>query len=79
MMARLLLLVVAGYRRWISPALPPHCRFEPSCSTYAMEAIREHGAARGSWLALRRITRCHPWNGGGIDPVPTSAERKSAL
>ena len=68
--ARLLLALVGVYQRWISPALGPHCRFAPSCSTYAAEAVVAHGALRGSWLALRRIARCHPFHPGGHDPVP---------
>jgi putative membrane protein insertion efficiency factor len=70
--ARLLLALVGGYRRWISPLLGPRCRFAPSCSAYAAQALAEHGAARGSWLAVRRIARCHPFHPGGYDPVPTS-------
>ena len=69
-MARVLMAVVTGYRRFVSPLLPPRCRFEPSCSAYAVEALREHGAARGLWLATRRLARCHPFNPGGYDPVP---------
>jgi len=58
------------YQRVLSPLLGPRCRFHPSCSHYAIEAIERHGAARGSWLAVRRIARCHPLNEGGVDPVP---------
>ncbi len=58
------------YKRWISPMLPPACRFEPTCSVYAIEAVELHGALRGSWLALRRLLRCHPFRRGGFDPVP---------
>lgn len=65
-----LFLVIRTYQLLIAPLLPPACRFEPSCSRYAIEALREHGALRGSWLALRRIGRCHPWGGSGYDPVP---------
>jgi putative membrane protein insertion efficiency factor len=72
MPARLLILLVRGYQRFISPLLGPRCRFYPSCSAYAVESLRTHGAARGSWLALRRLLRCHPWNPGGLDPVPPS-------
>jgi putative membrane protein insertion efficiency factor len=68
--ARVLVGVIGVYRRWISPALPRHCRFEPTCSAYALAALREHGARRGTALALRRIGRCHPFNPGGVDPVP---------
>jgi len=73
-----LLAVVRFYQRAISPAFPPRCRFYPSCSAYALEAIELHGAARGSWLALRRVCRCHPWNAGGVDPVPRPGEQHSS-
>ena len=69
-MTRLLVLLIRFYQRWISPALGERCRFAPSCSHYAVGALREHGALKGSWLAARRIGRCHPWNAGGHDPVP---------
>ena len=59
-----------GYKRWLSPLLPPACRFHPSCSEYASEAIEIYGVWRGSWLALRRLSRCHPFSKGGFDPVP---------
>jgi putative membrane protein insertion efficiency factor len=68
--ARLVVFLIGIYQRVISPALPRRCRFEPSCSAYAIEAVREHGALRGLGLGLRRISRCHPWNPGGLDPVP---------
>jgi putative membrane protein insertion efficiency factor len=67
---RLLLAFIAFYRRFISPALPPACRYTPSCSEYAAEAVRTHGAWRGTGLALRRLARCHPFGGHGHDPVP---------
>jgi len=67
---RVLLLPIRFYRRFISPALPPTCRFHPSCSTYAVEALTVHGPLRGSWLAIRRLGRCGPWHPGGLDPVP---------
>lgn len=69
-LARVLLAIVRFYRTAISPALPPSCRYTPSCSAYAVEAIELHGALRGSWLALRRLLRCHPFHAGGYDPVP---------
>jgi len=65
-----LLAIIRVYQRLISPLLGPHCRFYPSCSAYAAEALQTHGPVRGSWLALRRISRCHPLNAGGNDPVP---------
>jgi uncharacterized protein len=68
--ARVLMTVITGYRRFISPLLGARCRFAPSCSAYALEAVHEHGALRGTWLAVRRIGRCHPFNPGGFDPVP---------
>jgi putative membrane protein insertion efficiency factor len=58
------------YRLVVSPVLPPACRFLPTCSAYAMEAIERHGAAKGAWLAMRRLLRCHPFHAGGYDPVP---------
>lgn len=69
-MRPLLLALLRGYKRFISPLLPPACRFEPTCSLYAMDAISRYGPLRGSWLALRRLGRCHPFNPGGWDPVP---------
>jgi hypothetical protein len=62
--------VVRVYQRLVSPLLPPSCRFYPSCSAYAVEALTRHGAVRGSWLAARRLARCHPFHPGGLDPVP---------
>ncbi|HSG82091.1 MAG TPA: membrane protein insertion efficiency factor YidD [Gemmatimonadota bacterium] len=70
MFARILVALVRGYQIAISPLLPPACRYTPSCSQYAVEALRRHGALKGSWLALRRIGRCHPFRAGGYDPVP---------
>lgn len=69
-MTRLLLLLVRGYQLFISPLLGPRCRFYPSCSAYAVTALQTHGAVRGTWLAVRRVGRCHPWNPGGVDHVP---------
>ena len=66
----LLLRLIAGYQRVLSPVLPPSCRYEPTCSRYAVEAIERHGALRGTWLAVKRLGRCTPWGGSGYDPVP---------
>jgi hypothetical protein len=74
MMKRVLLGMLGFYRTWVSPGVhaltPMGCKFHPSCSQYAVEAIEVHGAGRGGWLALRRLVRCHPFSGGGFDPVP---------
>jgi len=67
---RLLMGLVQAYRLCLSPWLPPRCRYLPTCSEYALEALARHGAWRGGWLAARRIARCHPWGGSGLDPVP---------
>lgn len=64
------LLLLRGYKQFISPLLPPACRFQPTCSEYAAEAVQYHGVLRGGWLALRRLLRCHPFHRGGFDPVP---------
>ncbi|MEL6317812.1 MAG: membrane protein insertion efficiency factor YidD [Pseudomonadota bacterium] len=69
-LARLVALPVHFYRYVISPLKPPTCRFQPTCSSYALEALAKHGAARGTWLTIRRVARCHPWGGSGYDPVP---------
>lgn len=70
LLARIAALPVHAYRLILSPWLGFNCRFEPTCSAYALEALERHGALRGSWLALRRILRCHPGGGSGYDPVP---------
>jgi uncharacterized protein len=75
--AWVLMALITGYRRFIGPMFGPRCRFAPSCSAYALEAIREHGALRGTWLAVRRIGRCHPFNPGGFDPVPPAPYGRS--
>jgi putative membrane protein insertion efficiency factor len=69
-MRRLLIALIRGYQYAISPLMGNHCRFVPSCSQYAADAIQIHGPGRGLWLALRRLARCHPWHAGGYDPVP---------
>ncbi|MBO4611735.1 MAG: membrane protein insertion efficiency factor YidD [Bacteroidaceae bacterium] len=66
----LLIAPIRFYQRFISPLSPPVCRFTPTCSQYAVEAIQKHGPIRGLYLAIRRILRCHPWGGSGYDPVP---------
>ena len=68
--ARAVMTTLGGYKRWISPLLPPACRFAPTCSEYMREAIGVHGLRHGLWLGVRRLGRCHPWNPGGYDPVP---------
>ncbi|EKL1160707.1 TPA: membrane protein insertion efficiency factor YidD [Enterobacter hormaechei] len=74
--ARLLMALIRLYQCYISPLLGNHCRFHPSCSQYALEAITGHGTLRGSWLALRRLLRCHPGHPGGYDPVPPAKARR---
>lgn len=69
----ILIIVLKLYRRVISPMYGQVCRFFPSCSAYALEAVTVHGAVKGTWLAVRRVVRCHPWSSGGLDPVPTPA------
>ncbi|HVO03729.1 MAG TPA: membrane protein insertion efficiency factor YidD [Candidatus Cybelea sp.] len=69
-LALIAILPVRAYQWFISPLLPPSCRFEPSCSAYAVEALQRHGLLGGLWLTARRLARCHPWGGSGYDPVP---------
>lgn len=69
-MKTLLMLLIRGYRVLISPLFPPCCRYQPTCSQYALEAVERFGAFKGGWLAIRRILRCHPFHPGGYDPVP---------
>ncbi len=69
-MRNLVTLPIKFYRYAISPMMASHCRFYPSCSAYALEAIEQHGSLRGGWLAAKRLGRCHPWHPGGFDPVP---------
>lgn len=70
LVTRLLLLPVYFYKACISPLFPPSCRFTPTCSEYAIEALKKHGPIKGMWLTFRRILRCNPWGGSGYDPVP---------
>lgn len=70
LMVEVFLLPIKFYKLCISPLLPPSCRYTPTCSEYAMIAIRKYGVLKGSWLAFKRIMRCHPWGGSGYDPVP---------
>ena len=69
--------LIQTYRWTLKPLLPPACRFVPTCSEYALTAVRRHGPWKGSWLALRRLARCHPWHPGGYDPVPDPADPRS--
>jgi putative membrane protein insertion efficiency factor len=78
MLARVLIIGIKGYQRIISPLLPPSCRFTPTCSEYAVQAIQSHGVRSGGYLALRRLTRCHPWGGSGYDPVPSIESNAAA-
>ncbi len=70
MLARFLVMLVRGYQVSISPLMPASCRYTPSCSQYAIEALKRHGALKGTWLTVRRLLRCHPFRPGGYDPVP---------
>lgn len=69
-MRKILISIIRAYQYLLSPLMGPSCRFYPSCSCYAQEALEHHGVIKGSWLALRRLLRCHPWHPGGVDPVP---------
>lgn len=69
-MKKILIFLVKAYRNYVSPARQPCCRFTPTCSAYALEALEKYGAAKGSWLALKRLCKCHPFHKGGYDPVP---------
>ncbi len=79
MIARALIGVVKAYRLLLSPALGSSCRFEPTCSLYAIDALQMHGAMQGSYLTLKRIGRCHPWCQGGLDPVPAARAKNAGL
>lgn len=73
-----LIALVGAYRVMLSPWLGNNCRFEPTCSAYALEALKKHGAFRGTWLTARRVARCHPWGSSGYDPVPDASEPRDA-
>ena len=77
-MRKLALAPIRFYQYAISPLMASHCRFYPSCSCYAVEAIETHGVLRGGWLTVRRLGRCHPWNPGGYDPVPSAKNSRSS-
>lgn len=72
LLRQILVLPIRAYQVAISPLLPPTCRYHPTCSAYAIEALTRHGPLRGGWLTLRRLLRCHPWGGSGYDPVPAA-------
>ncbi len=73
-MHKILIAFIQLYRSFLSPFLGPHCRFYPSCSCYAQQALQQYGVVQGSWLAVKRILRCHPWHEGGVDPVPENTQ-----
>ena len=75
-MRKIFVAIIRIYQYAISPFIPPHCRYTPTCSTYAVEAISRFGIFRGGWLAMKRIGRCHPWHDSGYDPVPEKIENK---
>lgn len=78
-MRRLLIAIIRVYQYAISPYFVASCRYSPSCSSYAIEAVRRFGAIKGGWLALRRLGRCHPWHEGGLDPVPSCHNKKEII
>lgn len=75
-MKKILMFIIKIYQKAISPLMPPSCRFHPTCSNYGIEALETHGALKGSWLTIRRISKCHPFHEGGLDPVPEKKRRK---
>ncbi len=77
MLRRILIGVIHVYQKGISPWTPATCRFTPTCSAYAIEAMGTHGVARGGWLTVKRVARCHPWGGFGLDPVPPRMNRQT--
>ncbi|OOZ40086.1 membrane protein insertion efficiency factor YidD [Solemya pervernicosa gill symbiont] len=76
-MRRLFILIIQGYRYLISPIVGSNCRFYPSCSCYALTAVERYGALKGGWLSVKRVSRCHPWHPGGVDPVPEPNQERS--
>jgi uncharacterized protein len=74
MIRGVLVMLIKGYRLFLSPYLGQNCRYEPSCSAYAVEALQRHGLLRGGWMAVKRVSRCHPWHEGGYDPVPSPSD-----
>ncbi len=75
-MRPLVIFLIKAYQMVLSPFLGQHCRFYPSCSAYAVEAVEKHGPLKGLWLAVRRLSRCHPWHEGGVDPVPEPTKKQ---
>lgn len=75
-MKKIFIKLIRLYQRYISPLTPPTCRFHPTCSNYAIEAISEHGVLKGTWLAIKRILKCHPFHPGGFDPVPPKKDHE---
>ncbi|MGD8911496.1 MAG: membrane protein insertion efficiency factor YidD [Candidatus Thiodiazotropha sp.] len=75
-MRRIMIALIRLYQTILSPFVGQHCRFYPSCSSYALEALEKHGALRGLWLSLKRVSRCHPWHEGGVDPVPEPQKKQ---
>jgi putative membrane protein insertion efficiency factor len=75
-MRRIVIFLIKLYQTILSPFLGQHCRFYPSCSAYSLEAVEKHGVARGLWLSIKRLTRCHPWHEGGVDPVPEPGKKQ---
>lgn len=75
-MRRIMIFLIKLYQIILSPFVGQHCRFYPSCSAYSLEAVEKHGAMRGMWLSIKRISRCHPWHEGGIDPVPEPQKKQ---
>ncbi|MBT2970168.1 MAG: membrane protein insertion efficiency factor YidD [Candidatus Thiodiazotropha sp. (ex Ctena orbiculata)] len=75
-MRRILIFLIKLYQTILSPFVGQHCRFYPSCSSYALEALEKHGSIRGLWLSIKRVSRCHPWHEGGVDPVPEPVKKQ---